>query len=114
MIWTTTIKRYSATLVLFACALASAQTPSPEHWIAIRAGRLFDAKSEKLVTNQVVLIHGDRIAEVGPPERVKVPAGAEVVDLSHATVLPGLIDADTHVFGNVRDRIEHFLPNPYQ
>ncbi len=85
MILTTTIKRYSAALVLFACALASAQTPSPEHWIAIRAGRLFDAKSEKLVNNQVVLIHGDRITEVGPAERVKVPTGAEVVDLSRAT-----------------------------
>ena len=114
MISATTIKRYFAALVLFACALASAQTPSPEHWIAIRAGRLFDVKSEKLVNNQVVLIHGDRIAEVGPPERVKVPAGAEVVDLSHATVLPGLIDAHTHVFGNGPDLEEQFLRDSYQ
>jgi len=114
MISTTMIKRYFAALVLFACALASAQTPSPEHWIAIRAGRLFDVKSEKLVNNQVVLIHGDRIAEVGPPERVKVPAGAEVVDLSHATVLPGLIDAHTHVFGNGPDLEEQFLRDSYQ
>src|SRR6266852_2394029 len=94
--------------------LASAQTPSPEHWLAIRAGRLFDTKSEKLVTNQVVLIHGDRIAEVGPPGRVKVPAGAEVVDLSHATLLPGLIDAHTHVFGNGPDLEEQFLRDSYQ
>src|SRR5260370_24605968 len=106
MILTTTIKRYSAALVLFACALASAQTPSPEHWIAIRAGRLFDAKSEKLVTNQVVLIHGDRIAEVGPAEREKVPAGAEVVYLSHPTVLPALIDAHTPALCN-RPYLEH-------
>src|SRR5258708_18295513 len=108
------LKRHFAVLLLSACSLASAQTPSPEHWIAIRAGRLFDAKSEKLVTNQVVLIHGDRIAEVGPPERVKVPAGAEVVDLSHATVLPGLIDAHSHVFGNGPDLEEQFLRDSYQ
>src|SRR5229473_2893580 len=114
MISATTIKRYFAALVLFACALASAQTPSPEHWIAIRAGRLFDVKSEKLVNNQVVLIHGDRIAEVGPPEKVKVPAGAEVIDLSHATVLPGLIDSHTHVFGNGPDLEAQFLHDSYQ
>src|SRR6202790_4765464 len=108
------IKRHFAGLVLLACTLASAQTPSPEHWIAIRAGRLFDTKSAKMVNNQVVLIHGDRIAEVGPTERVKVPAGAEVVDLSQATVVPGLIDAHTHVFGNGPDLEEQFLRDSYQ
>src|ERR1700676_679543 len=96
------LKRYFAALLflLFANASASAQTPSPEHWVAIRAGRLFDTKSAKLVNNQVVLIHGDRMPEFVPAERVKVPAAAEVVDLSQATVVPGLIDAHNHVFGN--------------
>src|SRR6202165_2014534 len=108
------LKRYFAALLLFACSLAAAQPPSPDHWIAIRAGRLFDTQSAKLVTNQVVLIHGDRITEVGPAERVKVPAGAEVVDLSQATVLPGLIDAHTHVFGNGPDLEEQFLRDSYQ
>src|SRR6266853_354971 len=97
------LKRNFAALLLFAGSLATAQTSSTDHWVAIRAGRLFDTKSAKLVTNQLVLIHGDRITEVGPAERVKVPAGAEVVDLSQATVLPGLIDAHTHVFGNGPD-----------
>ncbi len=50
--------------------------------VAIRAGRLFDGKSDQLATNQVVVIRGDRIAEVGPAERVRIPGGAEVVDLS--------------------------------
>jgi imidazolonepropionase-like amidohydrolase len=108
------LKRYFAALLLFACTFASAQTPSPDHWVAIRAGRLFDAKSEKLANNQVVLIHGDRITEVGPAERVKVPAGADVVDLSHATVLPGLIDAHTHVFGNGPDLEAQILRDSYQ
>jgi imidazolonepropionase-like amidohydrolase len=100
--------------VLLAGAFASAQAPSPEHWVAIRAGRLFDTKSEKLVSNQVVVIHGERITEVGPAERVKIPVGAEVLDLSHDTVLPGLIDAHTHVFGNGPDLEEQFLHDSYQ
>src|ERR1700676_4585231 len=110
------LKKYFASLLLLLLANASAsgQTPSPDHWVAIRAGRLFDTKSAKLVNNQVVLIHGDRITEVGPAERVKVPAGAEVVDLSQATVLPGLIDAHTHVFGNGPDLEEQFLHESYQ
>jgi len=70
----------------------------PSHVVAIRAGRLFDGKSDRLLTNQVVLIQGERIADVGPSDRIKVPAGAEVIDLGRATVLPGLIDAHTHLF----------------
>ena len=70
----------------------------PSHVVAIRAGRLFDGQTERLLTDQVVLIKGDRIAEVGPGDRVKIPAGAQVIDLGRATVLPGLIDAHTHLF----------------
>jgi imidazolonepropionase-like amidohydrolase len=66
--------------------------------IAIRAGRLFDGKSENLLDNQVVLIEGERITEVGPAASVKIPSGAKVIDLSHATVLPGLIDGHEHIF----------------
>ena len=100
--------------MLLVCALAGAQnTVSQDHWIAVRAGRLFDGTG-KLATNQVVLIKGDRIAEVGPAEKVKIPDGAEVVDLSTATVLPGLIDAHTHVFGNGPDFETQILRDSYQ
>ena len=63
--------------------------------VVIRAGRLFDAGSGSLLNNQVVLVRGDRIADVGAA--VAVPAGARVLDLGSATVLPGMIDAHVHV-----------------
>jgi imidazolonepropionase-like amidohydrolase len=66
--------------------------------IAVRAGRLFDGKSDRLLEDQVIVIRGDRISEVGPVARISIPPGAEVIDLRRATVLPGLIDAHTHLF----------------
>jgi imidazolonepropionase-like amidohydrolase len=65
---------------------------------AIRAGKLFDSKSGQMLTKQVVVLQGERITEVGPEAQVKIPAGAQVIDLSQFTVLPGLIDAHTHMF----------------
>jgi imidazolonepropionase-like amidohydrolase len=72
------------------------QAPAAPASIAIRAGRLFDPKSGAILTNQVVLIQGDRIADVGPAGRVQIPADARLIDLSRATVLPGLIDGHVH------------------
>jgi len=64
---------------------------------AVRAGRLFDPKSGQMMTNQVVLIQGERITQVGPAASLSIPAGARVIDLSRATVLPGLIDGHVHL-----------------
>jgi imidazolonepropionase-like amidohydrolase len=66
--------------------------------VAVRAGRLFDSKTGQLLTKQVVLLQGEHISEVGPEASIRIPAGAQVIDLSQATVLPGLIDAHTHMF----------------
>lgn len=63
--------------------------------IAIRAGRLFDSRNGTLLTNQIVLVKGDRITDVGP--NLAIPAGARVIDLSAATVMPGMVDAHVHV-----------------
>jgi imidazolonepropionase-like amidohydrolase len=108
------LRKYSAGVLLLVCTLASAQSSAPvDRWIAVRAGRLFDG-TENLAPNQVILIKGDRIVKVGPAEQVQVPADAEVVDLTHATVLPGLIDAHTHVFGNGPDFDNQILRDSYQ
>lgn len=96
----------------------SPQMPAPRprtrEVIAVRAGRLFDGKSDSLRIGQVILIQGDRISEVGPTAQVKIPAGAEVLDLSNATVLPGLIDGHTHVFASGPDLDAQMLRESWQ
>jgi imidazolonepropionase-like amidohydrolase len=74
------------------------QCPPAPQVIAVHAGRLVDVKNGQMLTRQVILIQGERISEVGPEAQVKIPPGAEVVDLSQQTVVPGLIDAHTHMF----------------
>ncbi|HZS48445.1 MAG TPA: amidohydrolase family protein [Blastocatellia bacterium] len=61
--------------------------------VAIRCGRLIDGKGG-VTENAVILISGDKITAAGKPN---IPAGAQIVDLSHDTVMPGLIDTHTHI-----------------
>ncbi len=74
------------------------QCPAAPQVLAVRASRLLDTKTGQVATRQVILIQGERITEVGPEAQVKIPAGAPVIDLGPATVLPGLVDAHTHMF----------------
>ncbi|HVO81295.1 MAG TPA: amidohydrolase family protein [Terriglobales bacterium] len=66
--------------------------------MVVRAGRLLDVKSGKVLADQAIVIEGDRIVSVGPA--AAVAAGATVINLANATVLPGLIDAHTHLTFN--------------
>jgi imidazolonepropionase-like amidohydrolase len=76
---------------------AHLQDAHPAKTVVVRAGRLLDVKSGKMLSNQTIIIHGDKIASVGTVTDQLVPTDATVIDLSNATVLPGLIDAHTHL-----------------
>src|SRR5579871_1069207 len=92
------MKRMKCILSIAVLTLAAAVAASAQGQVtAIRAGKMFDPKSGTNLSNQVVLITGDKITDVGPADKVKIPAGATVVDLSKATVLPGLIDGHVHL-----------------
>lgn len=80
------------TLLMFCVVVAFAQAPKR---IAIRAGKLIDGKGDRPIANALIIIEGDKIASVTPGGTP--PAGAEVMDLSKFTVLPGLIDTHTHI-----------------
>lgn len=74
---------------------AGAQTSAPSSVTAIRAGRLFDPEAGRILTNQIILVEGRRIRDVGPS--VPIPAGAQIIDLSGMTVMPGLVEAHNHL-----------------
>ena len=73
----------------------SAQAPAPAAVTAIRAGRLLDPEAGRILTNQIIVVEGTRIREVGAA--VPIPPGAQVIDLSNMTVMPGLVEAHNHL-----------------
>jgi len=75
----------------------NASAPAPKR-VAILAGHLIDGKSDRPIDNALILVEGDKIVSVTPG--ASAPAGLDLIDLSNATVLPGFIDAHTHVLLN--------------
>jgi imidazolonepropionase-like amidohydrolase len=100
------------TLLLSICALfavARAQTPAAPKRVAVRAARMLDVRSGKVVANAVVLVENGRVQSAG--SGLAIPAGVEVIDLGGAMLLPGLTDSHTHLLQNYDKRIGGDDPN---
>ena len=80
-------------------AAQQAAAPAATDTIVVRAARLFDGTGSAIVPNGVVVVAGDRIVAAGASGRVALPAQARTIDLGDATLLPGMIDAHTHIAG---------------
>ena len=84
----------------FVCSFfASSQTQraSGETIYLLKPAHVFDGESAQLHDNWVVLVRGEKIEAVGPASSVNAPAGAKVIDLPGLTLMPGLIEAHSHV-----------------
>jgi len=85
---------FIAALLLFQSAASSAQQTT-----VLRAARMIDGTGAPTVSNAVIVVTDDRIMAAGPAGGITVPAGARVIDLGDVTLLPGFIDAHTHIIG---------------
>jgi imidazolonepropionase-like amidohydrolase len=87
-------------------ALAFAQQPSPSTRLTVvKAGRLIDPETGTAAANVVILVEGEKIKDLGP--NLAIPAGATVIDLGRLTVLPGLVDAHTHMAITYKEQPEN-------
>jgi imidazolonepropionase-like amidohydrolase len=84
-----------AAILLSQSLLSTAQTPKQ---FAVRAARMLDVRSGNIISNPVILVKGERITEAGA--NLSIPKDAEIIDLGNITLLPGLIDAHTHLLQN--------------
>ncbi|MGH7451250.1 MAG: amidohydrolase family protein, partial [bacterium] len=87
--------KYASTFLVMVMLILASTLLAQEKIIAMQTGKLIDGKSDAVLSGITILVKGNRIVEVG--KNVKVPAGAQTIDLRNATVLPGLIDAHTHI-----------------
>src|SRR6266446_4190484 len=99
------------TLIACLCVAALSQNSTPlgirpeppegKGVVALRAARLIDGTSAAPISNAVVIVTDNKITAVGDANSVRIPPGAKVIDLGDVTLLPGFIDAHTHLVGRV-------------
>ena len=104
------MKNISTSLLLVLCLTLlsfrqiTAQRPDPpvgKGTVVLKAARLIDGTGSSAITNAVVVVTDNNIVAVGPASSVTIPANAKVIDLGDVTLLPGFIDAHTHLVGRV-------------
>ncbi len=89
------MRKLTKSVLFLACVTIGATAPAAAQLTALRAGRLVDPEAGTTSTNQIILIDDGRFSAIGA--NVTVPRDALVIDLSHLTVLPGLVDAHNHL-----------------
>src|SRR5262249_3280333 len=92
--------RYMLNLIVIGLLEISslAQNAVPQQVTVVRAGTLIDGKADQPRRNQLIIIRGNLVESVSDAASAKIPDGANVIDFSGGTVLPGLIDSHTHIF----------------
>jgi imidazolonepropionase-like amidohydrolase len=92
------LRRFALAFALLPATLSAQQAPA-KGTIVLKAARLIDGTGAPAVQNGVVVVTDDKIVAVGAEGSVAIPSGARVIDLGDATLLPGFIDAHTHIIG---------------
>ena len=90
-------QRLSTRFAVTALALVVGPAAAESQITAIRAGRLLDPERGSVTANQVILVENGRFTRVGTAAEVPIPSGAQTIDLSGLTVMPGLVDAHNHL-----------------
>ncbi len=106
-------KRIVTALILLSCLCISGlpqnstpigirpEPPEGKGVVALKAARLIDGTGAAPIKNAVMIVTNNRITAVGDSSSMRIPAGAKVIDLGDVTLLPGFIDAHTHLIGRV-------------
>ena len=94
-------RNFLSVCFVFLCALTYGISQPADSFTLIKAAHLVDPRSGQTISPAAVLVQGNKIIKVGSPKQVVAPTGAMVVDLGASTLLPGLIDAHTHLFLNI-------------